>query len=186
MRLIIGLGNPGFRYRSTRHNIGFMVLESIARTSGIRVRKPGYNSLRGWGSIADEKAILAKPLTYMNLSGKAVSNIKEKEGIALQDLLIIMDDADLPLGKIRIRPNGSSGGHKGLRSIIEELGTEEVTRLRVGIAPQKRAGDLADYVLSPFKRSERKLLDQAIKTCCLCVEAWARDGINAAMNRFNP
>ena len=185
MKLVAGLGNPGLKYRSTRHNIGFMVLDSLAARFGIRARKRAFNSLCGKGKIGGVEMMLAKPLTYMNLSGIALSAIKHKEGVALEDLLVIMDDVDLPLGKIRLRPKGSSGSHKGLRSVVEKLESESFPRLRVGIAPQEEVGYLKDYVLSPFKRNERKTLASSIERCTRCVETWARDGIESAMRIFN-
>ncbi len=187
MKLIVGLGNPGPKYRFTRHNIGFIILDNIASDFNIRVKKHFHNSLCGKGRIGSDQVMLAKPLTYMNLSGVAVSEIKKREDIALKDLLIIMDDIDLPLGKIRLRPKGSSGGHKGLSSIIVELGTEEFPRLRIGIAPQYRglASILKEYVLAGFKRGERKPVADLIEKSSRCVETWVREGIEAAMNRFN-
>ena len=185
MKLIAGLGNPGFRYRHTRHNIGFMVIDQIASDLKIRMNKRSYNSLYGIGKIDDEEAVLVKPLTYMNLSGAAITEIKKIKDIPLEEILIILDDIDLPLGKIRLRPKGSSGGHKGLRSIIEKLGTEDFPRLRVGIGPERREGFLSDYVLNPFKRSEKGELAGVIEKGTVCAKAWADEGLEAAMNRFN-
>ena len=186
MKLIIGLGNPGFRHRHTRHNIGFMVMDRIASDFKIRLRERLFHSLCGKGRVDGEEVILAKPLTYMNLSGKAVAAICDKEGILPEGLFVISDDIDLSFGKIRLRAKGSSGGHKGLRSIIEELKTEEFPRLRVGIGPNVREGFLSDYVLRPFNRNERKSIGELTERCRLCAEAWLKEGIEAAMNRFNP
>jgi len=135
--------------------------------------------------INSEKIILAKPQTYMNLSGKAVSEIGKREGIAPEDLIVVVDDADLPLGKLRLKPKGSSGGHNGLRSIIEELKTDAFSRLRMGISAEGRSGNLSNYVLAPFKRSERGDLSEAIERGSLCVRALITEGIEPAMNRFN-
>ena len=129
MKIIVGLGNPGFRYRHTRHNIGFMTVDFLASRFRIRLRNRLFDSLCGMGAIGSEEVLLVKPLTYMNLSGKAVYQMVKHERCSLIEILIVMDDADLELGKIRIRPKGSAGGHNGLKSIIEELGTEEVPRL---------------------------------------------------------
>ena len=186
MKVIIGLGNPGFRYRSTRHNIGFMAVDLVASRSGIRVRKRLFDSLCGRGAIDGEEVLLVKPLTYMNLSGKAVYQMVKQEGCSLSDILIVMDDADLELGKIRLRPKGSAGGHNGLRSIIEELGTEELPRLRIGIGAADRSNGLRDHVLSPFMRAERDKVRESIESSAACVEEWVNEGIDAAMARFNP
>ncbi|MBL7068892.1 MAG: aminoacyl-tRNA hydrolase [Candidatus Omnitrophica bacterium] len=184
MKAIIGLGNPGFKYRHTRHNIGFMVLDRVAKSSRIRLKNKSFGSLWGVGKIGKEEVMLAKPLTYMNLSGKAVSEIVRNKGFSLENLLVIMDDKDLPLGKIRVRKNGTSGGHNGLRSIIEGLGTDEFPRLRIGIGPPKNM--LRDYVLTPFGRGERGGLSGAMEISILCVNVWITKGIDAVMNRFNP
>ncbi|MDB4349603.1 aminoacyl-tRNA hydrolase [Omnitrophica bacterium] len=185
MKLIVGLGNPGFKYRATRHNIGFMILDKIASRFGIRINNRLFSSLCGKGSIGESEVLLVKPLTYMNLAGKAVFEIVRKNDISLEDLLIIMDDVDLQLGRIRLRPGGSSGGHKGLRSIIEELETEDFSRLRVGIGPKEDQGFLSDYVLTPFKRAEKKRLGDSIERSCLCAEVWTREGTEPAMRSFN-
>ncbi len=185
MKMVVGLGNPGFRYRKTRHNIGFMVLDKLAGQYRIRIRKRLFNSLCGKGRIAGQEALLAKPLTYMNLSGRAISEIMAKEHLDSKDLLIIMDDIDLDLGTIRLRPRGSSGGHKGLVSIITELGEENFPRLRIGIGPKKSDGPLSDYVLTPFKRSEREALEESIEKGVLAIEAWIEHGPDKAMSKFN-
>ncbi|MFH1752833.1 MAG: aminoacyl-tRNA hydrolase [Candidatus Omnitrophota bacterium] len=185
MKLIIGLGNPGFRYRATRHNIGFMVADRLAKRLGIKINNKLFNSLCGKGEIENVEVMLVKPLTYMNLSGKAVCEVMEKRGIPAEDILIIMDDIDLELGRIRLKEGGSAGTHNGLRSVIEELGIEGFSRLRVGIGPKTGEGLLRDFVLTPFKRSERGALDEAIADGSLCAEAWVKEGATAAMNRFN-
>ncbi len=184
MKLITGLGNPGFRYRATRHNIGFMVIDKIAVKSRIRLKRRGFNSLFGAGMISNQEVMLVKPLTYMNLSGKAILELKRKEKVALEDLLIIADDVNLEIGRMRMRPKGSSGGHKGLKSIIDELASEGFPRLRIGIGPKKDR-DLTGHVLAPFKRGERGMLYDAIENGCLCAEAWIGEGIESAMSRFN-
>lgn len=185
MKLIAGLGNPGLRYRSTRHNIGFMVIDKLASRYGIRIKDKLFQSLCGNGRIEGADVILVKPLTYMNLSGKAIIEIMKKKDISSEDILIIVDDADLELGRIRLRSKGSSGGHNGLRSIIEESGTEDIMRLRVGVGSQGRSGELRNYVLSPFKRAERGPLTDTIERSCLCVKAWVEVGASIAMTRFN-
>ena len=191
MKLIVGLGNPGFKYRHTRHNIGFMVLDKLASDFRIKIKKHAFDSILGAGKIKGQDVVLAKPLTYMNLSGRAVAAIIEDKGISAEDLLVIMDDIDLPLGKIRVRPKGSSGGHKGVSSIIKELGTRDFPRLRIGIAGEEekraqRASILSDYVLRPFRGKEKKALSGLISRCADCALAWIEHGTDTAMNRFNP
>lgn len=185
MKLVVGLGNPGFRYRATRHNIGFMVLDRVASRAGIKIKDKLFNSLCGKGKVENEEIMLVKPLTYMNLSGKAVCEVIDKRGISLEDVLIVMDDIDLDLGRIRLKESGSAGTHNGLRSIIEELGIEGFSRLRVGIGPKIGEGLLRDFVLMPFRRSEKRALEGSIEKSFLCVEAWVKEGSSAAMNRFN-
>ncbi len=185
MKAIVGLGNPGFRYRSTRHNAGFMAAEMLARRSGIRLRERLFSSLCGKGNVGGERVLVAEPLTYMNRSGKAVRVIVEKNLMDLRDLLVISDDKDIELGRIKLKAKGSAGSHNGLISIIKELGTEEFSRLKIGIGAQLDGILLRDHVLASFKRSERKLLDRVLEQACLCAEAWIREGPEAAMNRFN-
>ena len=185
MKAIVGLGNPGFRYKATRHNVGFMVADRLAQRSCIKLRERLFWSLCGRGSIGGKKAILAKPLTYMNLSGKAVRDLINKSAIGTEDLLIILDDKDIELGRIKLKTRGSGGSHNGLVSIIGELGTEEFSRLKIGIGSQRENALLRDHVLTPFKRNERKLLGQTIEQACQCVEAWVSAGAAAAMNRYN-
>jgi len=185
MKLVVGLGNPGFRYRATRHNIGFMVLDKVASRSGIKIKNKLFNSLCGKGMVENEETMFIKPLTYMNLSGKAVCEVIDKKDISLDDVLVVLDDIDLELGRIRLKESGKAPTHNGLRSIIEELGTEGFSRLRVGIGPKTGEGLLRDFVLMPFKRSEKGALEGSIEKSFLCVECWIKEGGSAAMNRFN-
>jgi len=188
MKVIIGLGNPGFKYRATRHNIGFMVVDRLAASMRVKLKKKLFSALCGQGRFKGEEVLLVKPLTYVNLSGKAVSEIQASFEVATEDMLIIADDADLELGRIRVRGKGSSGGHNGMRSIIEELGTEEFPRLKVGIDSGSRARDilLSDYVLKPFNRAQRKALEGTLEACGECARTWIVNGTAVAMNRFNP
>ncbi len=185
MKLIVGLGNPGFRYRSTRHNVGYMVLDGLAGQNKVRIRNRKHNSVCGAGNIAGEGVLLAKPLTFMNLSGHAVSLIIKKENISLEDILIISDDTALELGSIRFRERGSSGGHKGIGSVIDELKTQDFQRLRIGIGAKKGEMPLSDYVLAPFRRSEQSSLNDTIQKSCGCIETWIRQGAQAAMAKYN-
>ena len=186
MKLIVGLGNPGPQYRDTRHNIGFAVVDLLARRSGLtfgggptgaliaRVRQPG------------EGALLAKPLTYMNLSGAAVADLTRYFRVAIPDVIIVADDVNLPLGKLRARARGSDGGHHGLRSIIEWLGTSEFARLRIGVGRGDPRRDLADHVLARFDADEQGEVDSAIGRAADAVEMFVTDGIEKVMNQINP
>ena len=184
MKLVIGLGNPGSQYAETRHNIGWMVLDRLADRAG--------RSGRGRQRDASESIqlrykgmdlILAKPLTYMNASGSAVKKLMVRDRVPLVDLLVVADDFALPFGKLRFREAGSHGGHNGLRSIIEELGTEKYSRLRVGIGEPGRGA--VDHVLSKFATDERTRLPILLDAAADAVEAWAREGTSKAANRFN-
>lgn len=185
MKLIVGLGNPGFRYRNTRHNIGFLVVKEISKTFGIPVKKRRFKGFLGTGSIDGKKASLFMPQTYMNLSGDAVAAAVKKKRIAPAELLIIHDDIDLKFGSIRLRENGSPAGHKGMKSVIERLGTAEFPRLRVGIGKSRKARDIVKFVLMPFDSGERRLLRGLIKKAAECAVMWVNDGPDRAMARYN-
>lgn len=182
MKLIVGLGNPGEKYKYTRHNIGANVAGEVARSNNISLRRRRYLSRFGEGKIAGEDVNIISPLTYMNLSGRAVSAIVRGKKIALSDILIICDDADLKLGNIRIRPNGSSGGHRGLRSIIENLGSEGFARLRIGVG---KDGDLRNHVLSSFAKDEMDRVEEVKERAAGAVSSWLERGVAHAMNLYN-
>jgi PTH1 family peptidyl-tRNA hydrolase len=184
VKIVVGLGNPGSQYAQTRHNVGWMVLDRLADRAGWSGRgrqRDASNVVMGRYRGLD--VTLVKPLTYMNDSGLAVRKVLARDRAPLSDLLIVADDFALPFGKLRMREAGSHGGHNGLRSIVEELGTEKFNRLRVGIGDPNRRG--ADHVLSIFMPDERQRLDELIDAAADAVEAWARDGANKAANRFN-
>ncbi len=184
MKLVVGLGNPGSQYARTRHNIGWMVLDRLADRAGWGGRgrdRDAASSVRGRHAGLD--LVLAKPLTYMNDSGLAVRKLLARERAPLPDLLVVADDFALPFGRLRFREGGGAGGHNGLRSIIEELGTEKFGRLRVGIGEPSR--DAVDHVLSRFGPEEQLRLDELLDAAADAVEAWAREGTNKAANRFN-
>ncbi|MHB1455683.1 MAG: aminoacyl-tRNA hydrolase [Armatimonadota bacterium] len=183
-KLIIGLGNPGTEYRDTRHNIGFMAVDLIARKHHIQVKTRRNNAHIGEGLIAEQKVILAKPMTFMNLSGQAVSALMRKYRLTPQDILIIYDDVALPLGRIRIRPDGSAGGHNGIKSIIGSLGAQDFPRIRIGIGSPNR--DMIDHVLSRFHKTEIETVREAVDRASEAVEVIFTDGLETAMNRFNP
>lgn len=185
MRLIVGLGNPGIGYRWTRHNLGFRVLDRLSRHSLISIDRKRFKSLVGEGLIGKEKVLLAKPQTYVNRSGSAVKALIDGYKVSHGDLIVCCDDINLELGRIKIRRKGSSGGHKGLGSIIDSLQTKEFPRLRIGIARGRKKGSLHDYVLAGFKRGERAVIDEAVSGACEAVEVILKEGIAQAMNRFN-
>ncbi len=179
MKLIVGLGNPGIEYQSTPHNLGFEVIDCLANECGLQVRTHQCKAVTARAEIESEPVLLAKPATYMNLSGLAVAELVAKYEIKVEaDLIVIYDELDLPLGTIRIRERGSSAGHNGMKSIIGSLGTQEFLRVRMGIAPQKK-------ILKPFRKAQRKAVDEMIATAAEAVEVILKEGRAAAMNRFN-
>lgn len=185
MKLIVGLGNPGPRYAQNRHNVGYQCLARIARQHGMAFGRVMFKAHVASGQIAGEKVLLAKPLTFMNLSGQAVRPLFRWYRVALSDLLVVYDDLDLPAGRIRLRKKGSSGGHKGMASIIEALGTQDFARLRIGIG-RPIHGEPTDYVLSNFSPDELIAMEEAYERAMAAVESFVADGIDVAMNRFNP
>lgn len=184
MKIIAGLGNPGLRYKNTRHNIGFMVLDEFAGKHGIRIKQKAFHGLCGVGRFDGEEVFLVKPLTFMNLSGEAVDAVCQDRLKNKEDLLVVCDDFNLPLGEIRLREKGSSGGHNGLESIIGIMG-EDFARLRVGIGAEVMPVDRSDYVLGPFLRKERPILKEAVIEAVLCVETWISKGSSEAMKACN-
>jgi peptidyl-tRNA hydrolase, PTH1 family len=189
VKLVVGLGNPGERYRATRHNVGFEVLDELARRHGLhdaadQAKSPADAHVLRWRR-ADEAVLLAKPLTYMNLSGGAVQELSHFFKIELVDLLIVCDDVNLPLGKLRGRASGSEGGHNGLRSVAEALGSIDYARLRVGVGRGDARRDLADHVTAEFDADERPGIVTAIARAADAVETWISDGMAKMMNTFN-
>ena len=184
MKLVVGLGNPGREYEHTRHNVGFQVAEELARRFGVTLRNHSKWKARA-AKIADvgDGILLAEPTTFMNLSGWAVREIVDFHKLAPSDVLVVLDDADLPLGRLRLRSSGSAGGHNGLKSIIQELGTVEFPRLRVGVGRQ--AGELKNHVLGRFSAGEKTQIDAAVKRAADAAELFAKENILAAMNRYN-
>jgi len=184
--LIAGLGNPGGDYARTRHNVGFMVLEGVAKRwrAGWTYEKK-FDARLARADKADRTALLCEPQTYMNSSGEAVGAVAEFYRIPADRLLIVLDDADLPLGQLRLRPSGSSGGHHGLESIEQHLGTREYARLRVGIGRQSGEREITSYVLGRFSSTETPLLDKVLTVASDQVECWLESGIQKAMSQFN-
>ncbi|MGB4375838.1 MAG: aminoacyl-tRNA hydrolase [bacterium] len=185
MKLIAGLGNPGAEYARTRHNVGFRVVELLAGQRGIPINRYLLRTLYGRGRLGREEVILAKPLTYMNRSGYAIAALLWHFGLGPEDLLVVYDDVALPLGRLRLRGRGSAGGHKGIASIIDRLGTEEFPRLRLGVGAPPPGMALPDYVLSPFPPTEDEEVEGLLERAAQAVELFVTLGLEAAMNRIN-
>ena len=184
MKVVVGLGNPGSKYAGTRHNIGFMVIDYLAESP-----RAGRVQSRFQGQIAElieegEKILLVKPETFMNLSGRCVREVMNFYQVAVADLLVVCDDINLPLGKLRVRARGSDGGQKGLRDIQNHLGTADYARLRIGIDSPGEAGAV-DYVLSRFRPSEKPVMEEAVRNAAEAVVYWVGHGTEACMNRYN-
>ncbi|RAL23176.1 aminoacyl-tRNA hydrolase [Thermoflavimicrobium daqui] len=185
MKFIVGLGNPGTKYQLTRHNIGFWVIDQLSEKWGIPVTKEKWKSLVGEGTVHGEKVILMKPLTFMNLSGEAVRPALDYLKGNIEDLVVIYDDLDLPLGQIRLRLKGSAGGHNGMKSIISHIGTQEFKRIKIGIDRPPVKISVPDYVLSPFSKEELSLAQEAAQISANAVDVWIYSNFLEAMNRFN-
>jgi PTH1 family peptidyl-tRNA hydrolase len=183
--LVVGLGNPGKEYQLTRHNVGFRVAERLARKQGIQLRRRRKGAHVGEGRMGREKVILAKPLTYMNKSGVAAKRLIEDLGIPLDRLVVVHDDLDLPCGRMKIKDKGGHGGHKGVQSIIQELGSSDFLRVKIGIGKPLDPEQGADYVLSPFAAEERSLVKESIEQAAEAIEAIIVSGKDQAMNRYN-
>jgi PTH1 family peptidyl-tRNA hydrolase len=184
MKVVVGLGNPGSKYQGTRHNVGFAVVDSLAASGGVvRYQERFQAELAEWMTTSD-KVLLVKPLTFMNLSGRSVRQVLDFFQLPVEDLLVVCDDVNLPLGKLRFRAKGTHGGHNGLRDIQNHLGTTAYARLRIGVdAPGQE--DMVDHVLSRFKPGERKVIEDAVATAAQGVDLWLREGIQACMNQYN-
>ena len=186
VKLIVGLGNPGIEYQFTPHNLGFLAIDRIAQQCGVEVRNRQCRALTARAVIGSEPVLLAKPETFMNLSGISVRELVAKHELQPEsDLIVIYDELDLPLGMIRIRQRGSSAGHNGMESLIGALGTQEFLRIRLGIAPDRKISDGVKYVLTPFRKKELKVVDELLDTAAEAVNVILKEGPAAAMNRFN-
>ncbi|WP_062051261.1 aminoacyl-tRNA hydrolase [Bacillus sp. JCM 19034] len=185
MKLIVGLGNPGGKYDGTRHNVGFDCIDYCANMLDIELNQLKFKSIFGTGIVNGEKVILLKPLTYMNLSGEAIRMISDYYKLSVEDLVVIYDDMDLPPGKIRLRQKGSAGGHNGIKSIIQHLGTKEFNRIRIGINRPDPGEAVVDYVLGHYKPDERPAMEAAVKLAAEAVEAWTEVPFLQVMNRYN-
>lgn len=186
MKLIVGLGNPGIEYQFTPHNIGFLAVDRIADQCGVKIGNRHCRALTGRARLEGHEVVLAKPETYMNLSGVAVRElVTEYEADPTSDVIVIYDELDLPFGSIRVRPRGRSAGHNGIKSIISALGTEEFTRIRLGISPEHKISSGKDYVLSQFRKVQIPIVDEALDTAAEAVRMILTQGLSVAMNRFN-
>ncbi|OYD06366.1 aminoacyl-tRNA hydrolase [Paludifilum halophilum] len=185
MKVIVGLGNPGKKYASTRHNVGFWVIDRLAQTWELPVQKEKWNALVGEGRIRGEKVVLIKPETYMNLSGQAVRPALDWLKVRVEDLLVVYDDLDLPPGKIRLRLKGSAGGHNGVQSLIDHLGTREFKRIKVGIGRPETPAPVVDYVLSRFSEEQKEPVMEAIQRSADAADAWLDTPFPEVMNQYN-
>jgi PTH1 family peptidyl-tRNA hydrolase len=183
MKLIVGLGNPGARYAASRHNLGFQVLDRLAARYGLEREQKRFDAWLGSLRWPVEKVLLAKPQTYMNLSGRAVQQMVRWHKLALGDLIVVYDDLDLPPGQVRIRAQGSAGGHKGMISIIECLGSQDFARVRIGIG--RPMHDTVDWVLGSVSAEEQKIFNQSLDHAANALECWVKKGIAATMNEYN-
>jgi PTH1 family peptidyl-tRNA hydrolase len=185
MRLIVGLGNPGPEYQWSPHNLGFLAVDELANRSSIRVERPEGKALVGLGKVAGEEVILAKPQTYMNLSGVSVRDLLERYELGPEDLLVMFDERDLPWGMIRIGERGSPGTHNGAKSVTSAVGTQEFARLRLGCGPDHPVADLAAYVLRPMKKAELEVAAEMVATAGDAVGMILSQSIATAMNKYN-
>ena len=186
LTLIVGLGNPGSEYANHRHNVGFQIVEALAKLHGLSFARQKKAKARvAEGQIGARPVLLAKPQTFMNLSGKTVQRLSREHDVPPESILVVCDDLDLPLGRLRIRPRGGSGGHKGLHSIIESLDSQDFARLRVGIDRPAGSLDPAEYVLQPFAEEDKAVVTESLERAVDAIETWLAEGIVAAMDRFN-
>ncbi|MBS5062468.1 MAG: aminoacyl-tRNA hydrolase [Hungatella hathewayi] len=185
MYIIVGLGNPTKEYDKTRHNVGFSVIDVLADRIGIDVSEKKHRALCGKGMLEGQKVILAKPQTFMNLSGESVRAMVDFYKVSPDEVIIVYDDISLEPGQLRIRTKGSAGGHNGIKNIIAHLGTQEFPRIKVGVGEKPKYMDLADYVLSRFSKGEQELMDDAFREAADAVTMMISEGMDAAMNHFN-
>ena len=185
MYIIVGLGNPGKQYENTRHNVGFNIIDILADEYGISVNKMKYKALIGEGRVGTEKVVLVKPVTYMNLSGESLAEIYNFYKVDTSNIVVIYDDIDLDVGKLRIRKKGSAGTHNGMRSIVKCLGSGDFPRVRVGVSKPMKGQDLADFVLSRFRKEEQADLEIGLEKAYKAVEAMIKENVDIAMNKYN-
>jgi PTH1 family peptidyl-tRNA hydrolase len=185
MKLIVGLGNPGYEYQATPHNLGFMAIDRLAEACGKEVSHREAQALTASTELAGEHVVLAKPQTYMNLSGLAVARLLQNYELAPRDLLVLVDEIEIPLGMLRVRARGSAGGHNGLKSIIGALEADDFVRLRMGVGPDTQLEDYVSYLLRPFRKTEMELVAEMLDQAQEAVRVILSEGVQKAMNRFN-
>ncbi|OGX61545.1 MAG: aminoacyl-tRNA hydrolase [Paenibacillus sp. RIFOXYA1_FULL_44_5] len=185
MKWFVGLGNPGGQYERTRHNAGFMAVDAFAQKWGIAYKQSKFRALVGEGQVAGQKVYVLKPLTYMNLSGEAIRAFMDFYKLQIEDLIVLYDDMDTEVGKIRLRYKGSAGGHNGIKSTIQHLGTQNFQRIRIGISRPNAGYSIVDYVLSSFAADERQALHQAIEQTTQAMESLTQDSFEKVMAKFN-
>jgi len=185
MYAIIGLGNPGKKYEKTRHNVGFRVVDRLAKNWGVSVKKVQFQSLVGETFVGGEKVLLLKPQTYMNESGRAVVDLQRYYQIPAENLIVIYDDIDFEVGMLKVRKRGSAGSHNGMKSVIYQLQSDAFPRVRMGIGKQPSYMDLANYVLGGFTSKEEKTMESVVDAACEAIETIVQDGVEKAMNRTN-
>jgi PTH1 family peptidyl-tRNA hydrolase len=185
VKIIVGLGNPGKKYEDTRHNVGFMAIDKISDTRRIPVQQNKFRALIGEGRIEGERVLLVKPQTYMNLSGESIAEILRFYKLTPEDILVIYDDLDLPLGQVRLREKGSAGGHNGIKSLIQHLGTQEFKRIRIGIDRPKPGGNVIDFVLGTFAVSERPVVEEAIRLAAEAAVKAMTESFSKVMNHYH-
>lgn len=185
MRLIVGLGNPGPEYERTPHNLGFLTIDRLAHEGGIRVTRRECRALAGFGKLEGSDVALAKPLSYMNLSGGPVKALLEKYELSLENLMVVYDDLDLPWGTVRIRERGSAGSHNGMKSVVQALGSQEFLRVRMGISPGYKVEDGAAFLLQPFRRSQEKEVEEFAGQAADAVRSILAEGAAQAMTKWN-
>lgn len=185
MKIIVGLGNPGKQYESTRHNIGFHVIDELSSRLNIPLTQSKFNGMYGISHVGTEKVMLLKPLTYMNLSGECIVPMMDYFEVADEEIVVIYDDLDLQVGKLRLRQKGSAGGHNGIKSIIQHLGTQEFNRIRIGVDRPKNGMKVSDYVLSRFTEDEKSDIEHAVKKSADACEDWLTKSFLEVMNTYN-
>jgi PTH1 family peptidyl-tRNA hydrolase len=185
VKLLVGLGNPGYEYQSTPHNLGFMAIDRLADACGVEVARREAQALTVSTELAGVRVVLAKPQTYMNLSGWAVARLLRNYELEPRDLLVLVDEIELPLGMLRIRPRGSAGGHNGLKSILGALESDDFTRLRLGVRPERQVEDYISYLLGPFRPAEMASVGEMLNQASEAVRVILSEGVQKAMNRFN-
>ena len=184
MKIIVGLGNPGISYRMTRHNIGFLAVDRLAKLNRTAIRTKRFKSLFGTGWIDSQQTVFLKPMTFMNRSGEAVRGVADFFGSTIEDLVVLHDDLDLPFGRLRFKQRGGDGGHQGVRSIIDRMGGNNFLRLKIGIGRPPQGMDPADYVLETFDKDEQSQLDQILSEAAEAVKVMFLEGLEKAMNQF--